>query len=184
MKHFYENIQGWFLFADLYQKMVNELPDNSHIVEIGAWKGRSTAFMAVEIANSKKKIQFDVVDTWAGSEENIHQTDALIVNDSLYQHFLDNMKLVENYYTPKRMTSLEAAATYTDNTLDFVFIDASHGYENVKADILAWLPKVKLGGVLAGDDYSSNWPGVVQAVNEIFPLLQPNSSTWIYNKNF
>jgi hypothetical protein len=183
MNHFYENIQGWFGFNELYQKMAKQLPNNSHIVEVGAWKGKSTAFMAVEIINSGKKIQFDVIDTWAGSVEIQHQTDEMVISNSLYQHFLDNMKPVEDYYTPRRMTSLEAAATYNDNSLDFVFIDASHDYENVKADILAWLPKIKLGGVLAGDDYDLIWPGVVQAVNEVFPSLQPSSSPWVYTKH-
>lgn len=186
MNHFYENIQGWFGFIDFYQKMAKQLPNNSHIVEVGAWKGQSTAFMAVEIINSGKKIQFDVIDTWLGSEEGIHQTDTMIISNSLYQHFLDNMKPVEGYYTPRRMTSLEAASTYNDNSLDLVFLDAEHDYNNVREDILAWLPKVKFGGVLAGDDYASNWPGVVRAVNELLPSAQSSdlNSTWIYIKDF
>jgi hypothetical protein len=186
MNHFYENIQGWFGFIDFYQKMAKQLPNNSHIVEVGAWKGQSTAFMAVEIINSGKKIQFDVIDTWLGSEEGIHQTDAMVISNSLYQHFLDNMKPVEGYYNPRRMTSLEAASTYNDNSLDLVFLDAEHDYNNVREDILAWLPKVKFGGVLAGDDYASNWPGVVQAVNELLPSAQSSdlNSTWIYIKDF
>jgi hypothetical protein len=49
-----------------------------------------------------------------------------------------------------------------------VYIDASHEYEYVKQDILNWLPKVKLGGIICGDDYTRGWPGVVLAVNEIF----------------
>ncbi|MRS02168.1 class I SAM-dependent methyltransferase, partial [bacterium] len=61
---------------------------------------------------------------------------------------------------------VEAALNYQDGSLDMVFIDAAHDYDNVRADIAAWYPKVRLGGMLAGHDYEENWPGVIQAVNE------------------
>jgi predicted O-methyltransferase YrrM len=62
------------------------------------------------------------------------------------------------------MSSLEAAAQFEDNSIDFVFIDAAHEYEFVKEDIAAWYPKVKPGGLFAGHDY--NWTGVHKAVSE------------------
>jgi hypothetical protein len=56
-----------------------------------------------------------------------------------------------------------------------VFIDADHTYEAVKADIAAWLPKVKPDGILAGHDYkhfpSMNF-GVIQAVTEAFDKVE------------
>ena len=51
--------------------------------------------------------------------------------------------------------------------VDFVYIDANHQYEFVKADILAWLPKVKKGGMICGHDFGRD--GVYKAVLEIFP---------------
>ena len=56
---------------------------------------------------------------------------------------------------------------YEDNSLDFVFIDASHKYIDVKEDIINWLPKVRKGGILAGDDFS--WSGVRRALKELLP---------------
>lgn len=56
-----------------------------------------------------------------------------------------------------------------DGTLDFVFIDAEHSYPAVKADIAAWGPKVRPGGIIAGHDYCERFPGVAQAVQEAFP---------------
>jgi hypothetical protein len=163
MDHFYQNIEGWFCFESIYDNAVNLANDGAHFVEVGAWKGKSTSYMAVSIANSGKKIKFDVVDTWKGSKE--HQILPSIVHDTLYSEFIEAMKPVEQYINPVRMTSVEAAQNYEDNSLDFVLIDANHDYEPVKADILAWLPKVKHGGILAGDDYP--WPGVTQAVQEV-----------------
>jgi len=181
MEHFFQGIDGWFNFVSIYNYAVDMGEDGDHFVEVGAWKGRSAAYMAVEIANSGKQIKFDVVDTWQGSEE--HQTDQMVITDSLYNHFLENLKPVEAYYTPVRMTSLEAAAQYSDNSLDFVLLDASHTYEDVKADIQAWLPKVKSGGILAGDDYHHTWQGVVDAVTEMIPEPQiVDNVTWAYKK--
>lgn len=51
-----------------------------------------------------------------------------------------------------RVTSLEAAAFVKDESASFVYIDANHEYLHVKADIMAWIRKVKPGGILAGDD--------------------------------
>lgn len=52
------------------------------------------------------------------------------------------------------MDSVEAAATIGDGTLDFVYIDADHRYEMVRRDMFAWWPKIRMGGIMAGHDYS------------------------------
>lgn len=52
-----------------------------------------------------------------------------------------------------RMDSLEAAARLSDESLDWVYIDADHSYEAVRADIAAWYPKIRQGGIIAGHDY-------------------------------
>jgi predicted O-methyltransferase YrrM len=51
--------------------------------------------------------------------------------------------------------------------LDMVFIDADHKYEIVIADIRAWLPKVKPGGILCGHDYRRPGDDVNRAVDEL-----------------
>ncbi len=65
-------------------------------------------------------------------------------------------------------SSVEVAKLFDDNYFDIVYLDASHDYLSVRADIKAWLPKVKKGGVLCGDDYIRGWDGVIQAVDEAF----------------
>ena len=62
--------------------------------------------------------------------------------------------------------SVKVAKTIKDNTLDFVYIDGNHQYEYVKADIEAWYPKVKIGGIISGHDYRKCWKGVIKAVDE------------------
>jgi hypothetical protein len=69
MEHFYENIYGWFPWANFYSEMIEKLPNNSHIVEIGAYKGRSSAYLVVEALNSGKNIKIDIIDSWDGTNE-------------------------------------------------------------------------------------------------------------------
>lgn len=67
------------------------------------------------------------------------------------------------------MSTTKAARFVPDHSLDFVFIDAGHGYEAVTADIRDWAPKVRPSGCLIGHDYDpARNPGVVRAVDEAF----------------
>lgn len=64
--------------------------------------------------------------------------------------------------------SAKSAEGFPDGYFDLVYIDACHEYEAALADIRAWLPKVKPGGVLAGHDYHLDYSGVIKAVQEVF----------------
>jgi predicted O-methyltransferase YrrM len=189
MEHFFENIHGWFTFPNLYKQISHHYPNGSHFVEIGVWKGKSAAFMAVELYNQGKTIKFDCIDTWEGSEEHLDPNSGFFEpglvedKDFLYKHFLENIEPVKHIINPIRKASLDAVSLYKDNSLDFIFIDAAHDYENVLNDIKSWYPKVKLGtGVIAGHDYS--WgPEVKKAVHDFFdPLglqVQEQEGCWV-----
>jgi predicted O-methyltransferase YrrM len=174
--------EDWFTYPNLYKSMVQKVGGVGKFVEVGSWKGKSSAFMAVEIANSNKNIEFYCVDTWEGSSEH-----KLLDNiDLLYHQFILNMKPLEKHYKAIRMNSIEAAKGFENDSLDFVFIDASHEYKDVKKDIQAWLPKVKKGGVLAGHDYYLDYdffPGVKKAVDESLRGFKTSENCFIYTKN-
>lgn len=55
-----------------------------------------------------------------------------------------------------RKSSIDAAKGFSDNTFDYVYIDAYHQYDAVRNDLQAWWPKVKKGGLLCGHDYINN----------------------------
>lgn len=182
MEHFYHNIgEDWFTYPGLYRQAVSEF-DSGTFVEVGSWKGRSSVFLGVEIINSGKPIKLYCVDTWKGSVE--HQGMDCLKNDSLYEEFIDNIKPLTSVIVPMRLPSLEAAKQFEDNSIDFVFIDASHEYEDIKADIAAWYPKVKIGGLFAGHDYG--WAGVKKAVTEFSEeynkFVQASEGCWITGK--
>jgi hypothetical protein len=182
-KHYYHELEGFSDdIVEFYKTVVEQALSGQHFVEVGAYKGKSTAFLVVEILNSAKTIRVDCVDTWEGSSEM--KSDGLfpdddVVNSTLYDKFLDNIRPVREFVNPIRSTSVDAAKMYEDNSLDFVFIDAEHSYESVREDIDAWLPKVKKGGIIAGHDYSTAWPGVIQAVDETFDSIRLYESCWM-----
>ena len=148
MEHFYQNLgENWFSYPELYSYVVKKYNTNSHFVEVGSWKGRSASYMAVEIVNSGKIIRFDCVDTWEhfDYQQDIDKSKF----DNLYDIFLKNIEPVKNIINPIRSLSCDASKLYKNESLDFVFIDGAHDYDNVAKDIKSWLPKVKSGGTLA-----------------------------------
>lgn len=181
MQHYHEKIQGWFQCEPLYRRMVEQAKDGSIFVEVGVWKGKSSAFMGVEIVNSKKKIEFYAVDHFQGSPE--HQDQPEIKNMTLKEECYRNLEPVMGIVRMLPLPSLTAAAMFTDNSIDFIYIDGSHEYDDLKADILAWGPKVKNGGIIAGDDYGVGvHPDVKRVVDEIFPSAVKEGVVWIYEK--
>lgn len=179
MEHFFKNIPGWFDFNNIYKDAINSTTGPAHFVEVGSWKGKSAAFMCVEIINSGKPIKFDCVDIWTGEgKPGEYENDPSVINQTLFDEFNNNMLPVKHVFTPIREWSDKAAERYADASLDFVFIDAGHSYENAIADIRAWLPKIKSGGTIAGHDYNSA-PGVKKAVNEMFTDFKKDHSSWI-----
>jgi predicted O-methyltransferase YrrM len=155
-------------FVD-YNNRVNQLKGlkmlideyiNEHtiMVEIGSFSGVSSELFSLHCK------EIHCVDLWDTYWE---------IEDKQRTEFAEYSfnKLLVNYNNIKKIkdSSTNAANMFQDKSLDFVYIDAAHDYENVKKDILAWLPKVKNGGYIAGHDYRYDPNiGVYEAVNDIF----------------
>ena len=179
MEHFYQNIPNWFDYPELYTMAVRNARPGARFVEVGTWKGGSAAYMGVEIVNSGKFITFDTIDTFKGSKEHGEIED-------FYEETKQNLKplLDLRFMNLIKGHSHEVVKNYADNSIDFVFIDASHEYEDVKRDLQVWLPKVTHGGALAGHDYDPHWPTVVAAVNEVLGAnkIQVFRSSYLFLK--
>lgn len=173
MEHFYQNIDGWFSYEYIYKDMVDQADDNSLFVEIGSFKGRSSAFMAVEIVNSGKKIKFDCIDPMKLTSHYIQSAQEKPQEFEGYsaEDFLQRMSPVKDVVTLHQMTSDEAVNLYQDGSIDFLLIDGDHTYEAVKQDIINYIPKMRSGGLIAGDDaYHSD---IARAVHDAAGHLNP-----------
>lgn len=186
MKHFYQNIgENWFSYAEFYSDMVKHFPEGSNFLEIGAWKGRSTVCMAVEIINSGKAIDFYTIDQWKYIPTTEQPVSSQEEFDIVFLEFLDNIEPVKNNIKVIKLSSEQASTLFDDNYFDFIFIDASHHYEDMKKDIQLWLPKIKNGRIISGHDYfTSVHPGVKQAVDELLPEAEKikEQNVWFYQK--
>ena len=132
--------------------------------ELGVSTGRFSTFILAIVQGSTMV----AVDLWApqpGLVGEGSETYADWPHEENYKAFTEhNAKYHPGRLTVHRMKTVDAAPLVDDGSLDFVFIDADHTYEGALADIKAWTPKVRAGGMVSGHDY--NWPSVKRAVNE------------------
>ena len=136
------------------------------VVEIGSFLGYTSRAIADAMSHHGGSLW--CIDNWDGIPGDI--TAVLCNKYDVHALFLQRMK--DTYPVavyPIVDKSPEAVDAFENEPpLDMVFIDADHSYEAVKADIEAWLPKVKVGGILCGHDYGLMFPGVAKAVDEAF----------------
>lgn len=75
-------------------------------------------------------------------------------------------RLADYNATILKAPSVEAAGQVENGSLDFVYVDAAHDFDNVMLDLILWSRKVRPGGIVAGHDYDGpHRRGVVAAVN-------------------
>jgi len=175
MAEFWEDIDGWFNFYDLYLNMIKRF-DDAIFVEIGCWAGKSTSFMGLNIKKLGKNIKFYAIDIFEP-----YMQDGRIEPGISFDAFLKNIEPVKDYIIPIKGDSVKVSKQFADKSVDFIFIDGNHDYEAVKKDIELWFPKMKVGAVMAGHDYL--WDGVKKAVNERFSNMEydERSDSWIVN---
>jgi len=97
------------------------------------------------------------VDMWAGDRgHGIEQ----------YREAIARLSPYRNRNALMRMRFDEALPLFGDESLDFLYVDGyAHDGELNGATFRDWFPKLKRGGIIAGDDYAPDWPLVVQAVD-------------------
>lgn len=178
-------IQGWFQWRSAQEEASRRFPSGSCFVEVGAYLGRSLCSLAEAVEHCGKDINLIGIDTCRGSgPEGYRQKDyhgAMVEQGGGTFAGALHKNIVDCGYGDRIMLiiadSIAAAKLFQDQSLEWVHLDARHNYACVKADIDAWLPKVKRGGWLSGDDYDAiKWAEVVKAVNDVLPEATPWST--------
>lgn len=155
------------------------------IIEIGIWKGE----LSRKIAKSCKFKSLTLIDPLSEEVNDFNYTTSdkkpTIMTGNRYRcgknetikefdswanslnEFIEKEKLTEKVFF-LREKSEDVVDFFEDEDFDFIYIDAIHLYENVISDVKNYLPKVKSNGIIFGDDYSIHFPGVINAINDVF----------------
>ncbi len=140
------------------------------IAEVGSWKGRSTILLARALNEADASgAKVWAIDHHVGSDEDQHR-ELLAAEGSTLDGFLANIAAggVEDRVVPLVMSSVDGAAELARRgvLLRMVFIDGAHDEASVRADIRAFLPLVRAGGLIAMHDCEiedADFPGVWRA---------------------
>jgi predicted O-methyltransferase YrrM len=122
------------------------------IVEVGSWLGSGSTRILIEHVK-RFGGRLHCVDTWEGSPGIARHAEIREAYD-IYESFWENVRRAggADCVEAHRLPSTEAASSFADGSLDMVFIDADHAFDRVSADIRAWQPKLRSGGLLCGHD--------------------------------
>jgi len=147
--------------------------------EIGVDSGENALYILTYLDIKKLYL----IDIWKGYNGlNGH---GVIGNNDIAENCFNQARERLKDYNNKivwiRDYSTKAVKLIDDEELDFVYIDGNHRYEYVKEDIIAYYPRVKIGGLVSGHDFKEDEPGVEKAVREI--LIDKQKET-VYKQNW
>jgi SAM-dependent methyltransferase len=149
------------------------------ICEFGSWYGYGVNRLANFLKSKDIKFKIACVDTWLGSPEHIFDIEGVSVNSlkelklkngfpTFYYDFLEVTKYFENTENiipfPNTTMCFMNMCRKLNCKFDYIIIDASHQYEDVKIDLEIARVLLKDGGRIIGDDLG--WPGVSKALEE------------------
>ncbi|MSR00685.1 MAG: class I SAM-dependent methyltransferase [Gammaproteobacteria bacterium] len=166
--------------------MFNILPKGGMVIEVGVFDGD----FSERILAFNEPRHLHLVDPWStkengglydGPTQDFGSKDA--ANSALESQFQQvsrrfSGELAQGRLTMHRTLSYEAATLFPKSYFDWIYIDASHFYADVKRDLASFIPKLKPGGYITGDDYGRRgiWDhGVTRAVDEFVAAGQADT---------
>ena len=177
----YENKELIDKTDDLAEQLLTEQGKNKHRdnffplmiekmgLKIGAEIGVDKAGFSNHILSKTKIETYYCIDTWQddfGSDckpEYFDKDGNKRFNEAL--NALNALKSYGSRVVMMRMTGMEASTKIPNESLDFIYIDGDHSLEGIYTDIKAWLPKLKIGGLIGGHDYKD---GPKSGINDNF----------------
>jgi hypothetical protein len=142
--------------ADARGTVLTHLPRRGTGVEIGVHLG---GFSARILQQARPRL-LHLVDPWRRAEDpgyaeamyggGVTQEEMDRRHDAVLRRFA--APIASGVVQVHRATSIEAAAAFAPDSLDFVYLDGDHSYDGVRQDLALYAPRVREGGVLCGDD--------------------------------
>lgn len=178
------DLQGWNSDHPIFDRLVDETQPGV-IIEVGSWKGRSAHHFAfasvghvetddVSGAAVPAPTKIYCVDTWLGGIDHVLSSKPQddLARDShgsprIYHQFIRNFAEEPDFAKrifPIQNTSLNGARilAHLGVAAQLIYVDGSHEYHDVYADLCAYVQLLAQGGLMFGDDFRA--PGVFAAV--------------------
>jgi len=158
-------------------QVLERLKQVNRMCEIGVSFGNN----AWRMCNKLKPKECHLVDPYEMTPENVIDEASKKPAEFPYmiaRHILQNFPVMFH-----KLPASEASVTFDDDYFDFIYVDGDHSFEACKDDIELWLPKLRKGGIMAGDDYHKD--GVKPAVESVFGdkhEVSPNGYEWLVVK--
>ncbi len=164
--------------------LAQSVPPNGSIVEVGCLFGRSAFTWA---SSSKESVKIYCIDPW--DEKSMPAYTGFSMKRGTYQglikntkeNFLNNLSLFQNKIVAIQQKSPLA---HWDLSVDIVYLDGDHTYTSVKDDIVFWSQFLGSKSIICGDDYTAEFSGLVEAVDEMAMKLDYQvkrlGKLWIY----
>ena len=141
--------------VELIKKIVRELPDSPLCINIGAGMGTSSLSM-LEARQDSTVISIDIDDC---PYEEIVMQETGYCNTNRYWFFKQDSK--------------KFGLNWEQETVDFVFIDGGHLYEECTEDAMVWYETLKPNGIMAFHDYEHTMiDSVKKAVDDVVKVLK------------
>lgn len=183
---------NWILFCmiqhrkDFWQLL--ELFDlKGEVVEVGVAEGNNSELMATWDCVTKMWM----VDNWATIEGQ--KGDGSEIQSWHDSNYIKCAAICERDIKCKMIQGMSTivAEQFENDSLIMVYLDADHSFDAVKRDLVAWYPKVKSGGIIAGHDFLAEEYGVNQSVKEfcsgrfeinLIPEFSPEDASFWFRK--
>jgi len=170
--------------------ILRRLPNNARMAEIGVLRGALSDYLL----SNAPGLHLVMVDNWLTADQQPAAYRATRCDHAMHTdparvagHRRDAMIVADRHAsraTIKEEWSIEIAERMPPASFDLVFLDADHSEAGVRADLAAWLPKVKPGGWIGGHDLDNDDPrfdfsGVRRAVEAWCPRFETDANfTW------
>ena len=146
---------------EVRSELYKSLPSSGIVAEIGVATGEN-AVIIDKLCTPKKLYLIDPWDLCKLSDNRWHTDEH---KKRTHAFFADkpNATIIQDF-------SVEASKKFENHYFDWIFLDAYPDYRSVKTDLAHWLPKIKKGGYIVGDEFAfdklPHWDGVYTAVIE------------------
>jgi predicted O-methyltransferase YrrM len=129
------------------------IPENGVGVELGVAAG---AYSRILLERHPTLTLYSV-DRWGGDRGH---------GNVQFRRAYENLRWAGERSIIVRAFFEDALVTFCDGIFDFIYIDGyAHTGQDDGRTLEQWWPKLRVGGIFAGHDYSPHWPKTVHAVD-------------------